>query len=132
MTQTQSDDLVTRLLPCPFCDQQPAIETRGKDLIVFRCPESSPCYGSGLAVYGQSSRREEAVCAWNTRPEAAAEIQRLQAQVAVAREALRPFARVLDDRVSVFEPGVTVENYRAARAALASIEGASQLPTTEE
>ena len=55
------------LLPCPFCCGQPTMVNRGGDLFVFRCPETSPCFGSGMATYGQRSRRDEAIAAWNTR-----------------------------------------------------------------
>lgn len=54
------------LKACPFCGE--AVELVERDrLFAFRCPEHSPCFGSGMATYGKLDQRDTAIAAWNTR-----------------------------------------------------------------
>lgn len=58
----------TYLKPCPFCGMEVELRDRAGDkLIVFACPDESPCHGSGLGIYALSESREAGVMAWNRR-----------------------------------------------------------------
>lgn len=117
MTQTQSDDLVTRL--------RAALVETGREAGALLADDVS----SDFLMYVPGEVRGRLIKQQNKLDEAAAEIQRLQAQVAVAREALRPFARQNPHKREEGCAGIlvpaTISNVRDARAALASIEGAA-------
>jgi hypothetical protein len=68
MTNPQQNALAEALEPldCPFCDGPVEIADLGRTF-VFRCRETSPCFGSGLATFGQVERKAEAIAAWNRR-----------------------------------------------------------------
>lgn len=51
---------------CPFCGEHVTIKP-GDKIFTFRCPDHSPCVGSGLGTFGQNDRQEDAIAAWNRR-----------------------------------------------------------------
>lgn len=57
------------LKPCPNCGSRVTVESAGPTgaLIVLICEEGSPCRGSGLGVYIDASKKEQAFEAWNRR-----------------------------------------------------------------
>lgn len=58
------------LKPCPFCGEPVTLVEKDSGLLVFKCPDTSPCVGSGLGSFGRSEQRDTAIAAWNRRDEA--------------------------------------------------------------
>jgi hypothetical protein len=52
--------------PCPHCGHKVKLEEQG-GLIAVICPEESFCIGSGLGTFFLTSKRKEALEAWNRR-----------------------------------------------------------------
>lgn len=62
---------MSELLPCPFCGgavELTSSKTLGDRLFCIKCPNDSPCIGSGLGIYVVSGQVETAIAAWNRRP----------------------------------------------------------------
>jgi len=58
------------LLPCPFCGcdvELTSSKTLGDRLFCIRCPDNSPCSGSGLGMYVVAGQVEAATAVWNRR-----------------------------------------------------------------
>lgn len=56
--------------PCPFCGgtvELTSSKTLGDRLFCFKCPDTSPCVGSGLGIYVVAGQVETAIAAWNRR-----------------------------------------------------------------
>ena len=59
-----------RLEPCPFCGgavELTSSKTLGDRLFCIKCPDDSPCVGSGLGIYVVAGQVETAIAAWNRR-----------------------------------------------------------------
>lgn len=96
MTQPPRDAReAANLLPCPFCgnDGKGAIEDAlhvAHSELEWRASYDSYCVQCDkcTATMGYSDSEDEAITAWNTRPEPDAEIEALRAENARLREAL--------------------------------------------
>ena len=58
------------LLPCPFCGcdvELTSSKTLGDRLFWIKCPDDSPCSGSGLGMYVVAGQVEAATAVWNRR-----------------------------------------------------------------
>jgi len=58
------------LLPCPFCGSAVELtssKTLGDRLFCIKCPDNSPCSGSGLGMYVVAGQVEAATAVWNRR-----------------------------------------------------------------
>lgn len=51
---------------CPHCGHKVKLEERG-GIIAVICPEESVCTGSGFGTFFLTSKRKEALEAWNRR-----------------------------------------------------------------
>jgi len=55
-----------RLEPCPFCGgavELTSSKTLGDRLFCIKCPDDSPCVGSGLGIYVVAGQVETAIAA---------------------------------------------------------------------
>lgn len=52
---------------CPHCGGTVELIEKDERLGVIKCPDTSPCMGSGLGNFIQLDRKDEAIRAWNTR-----------------------------------------------------------------
>jgi len=113
---------MSELLPmaCPFCGEHVKIVERDK-LFVFRCPDTSPCIGSGMATYGKLDQRETAIAAWNTRT---------QAPEAIRAAALEEAAKVAETRFKNSAPAYGEVIAAAIRALDPTMAGFSIHPFT--
>jgi hypothetical protein len=81
-------DALDALLPCPFCGESVTLHEKDSGLLVFLCPDHSPCIGSGLGNFGLAGQRETAIAAWNTRA-VSAELRALRARVAELEDVIK-------------------------------------------
>lgn len=73
--------LIDELAPCPFCGMTPVFKVSDDENIIgIVCAEGSPCRGSALFICFDSTKRDDAIAAWNRR--AATKAEGAQAPVA--------------------------------------------------
>jgi len=98
-----------RLEPCPFCGgavELTSSKTLGDRLFCIKCPDDSPCVGSGLGIYVVAGQVETAIAAWNRRAA-------LDLYPPVVEEQVRAYIERLRDK-SAFAFGHTEAEHRGA------------------